>query len=106
MDLKNFSELLKICQKIICFPPFHSYSFLSHLDWSPALVAVKMGLPTSSRQVIDTFACAQRRLREKVLLSTAVSEEGLEEPDPDLSELHARRDRKNRKNKFSHWKYQ
>lgn len=36
---------------------------------------------------------------EKILLPTITSEQGLEEPDPDLSELHGHRDRKSSKKK-------
>ncbi|RMC14540.1 hypothetical protein DUI87_09637 [Hirundo rustica rustica] len=70
-----------------------------------ALVAVKMRLPTSSTQVIDTYARVKTRLREDTVVYSS-SEEGLEEPDPDLSELHGHRDGKSSKNKFSHGKYQ
>lgn len=39
---------------------------------------------------------------EEILLSTTTYEEDLEEPDPDLSEVHGHRDRKRGKNGFSH----
>lgn len=107
--LKQFQWAIKILSKKRYFSSYN-YSFFSpHLDKTVALVAVKMRLPTSSRQVIERFACVQRRLREdivKILLSTTASEEGLEEPDPHLSELHGHRDRRSNKNKFSHGKYQ